>query len=118
MASVRSATNTQAVQGLTQRQNQIVLDGTVGAVLKDGSVYVSLQDATDGVFVSPVIDHQFSVGEPVMVARANDGNFVLFGLGQSKADSTPQSLTLARQPLTIASQSLHEAIQRLIAKKN
>src|SRR5262245_41959348 len=110
MASILSTTNTQAVQGLVQRQNQVILDGTVAAILETGEVFVKLQDTTQGLFCPAIIDHIFHVGEPVMVARADDGQFILFGLGTSKTDSTGQSLVAPRIPLTIASQSLHESV--------
>jgi hypothetical protein len=113
MGGVSSPTTSAAFQGLVQRQNQALLDGAIAAVMANGQIIVVAQEVA---FVAPtIIDHIFQVGEPVLLARSDEDEWVVIGTGTTGIQG---SVSPARPPTGIVSQSLHEAVLRLVNKRN
>lgn len=113
--AISSQTTAGALQGLVQRQNQAVLDGTIVAVLDSGELIVSVQE--QHALAPTVLDHLFAVGEPVILARSDEDEWVIIGVG-STGTIAPTGVSPTTAPTTIVSQSLHEAVLRLVNKRN
>lgn len=113
---VSSPTSYAAVQGLTQSQNIAVLDGTVAAIAGNGELIVVSQ----GITILPpavLIDHVFQVGEPVILGRTDDDEWVVTGVGETRT-ANPGVPSPMRFPTTASSATLHEAMLRWMQRRN